>query len=56
VVFASLGTFAHNMRDFGMPRESVLQFVKKQAEINELDQNQVGGCLCHLSRVRPAIG
>jgi len=38
VCFSCLGTFAHNMCDFGMEPEKVMAFVKKISSINELSQ------------------
>jgi len=38
VCFSCLGTFAHNMCDFGMETEKVMAFVKKISSINELSQ------------------
>jgi len=41
VVFSCLGTYAHNMREFDMDRESAINFVKKMSSINELDEDQI---------------
>lgn len=40
-VFASLGTFAHNMREFDVDKMDVIAFVTKLGELNELPMEMV---------------
>ena len=40
-VFSSLGTFAHNMREFDMEKNIILDFVQKNGTLNELEPERL---------------
>ncbi|KAM9753666.1 uncharacterized protein KIAA0513-like [Menidia menidia] len=51
IAFGQLGTFSHNMRAFGLSQKLCRDFLKKQAVIGNLDQEQYKLLMDHIEKM-----